>query len=118
MSRTKSSKARFGQASNPKVLLPPVTGIAVDSDRQRIWIARNRVLTTAYWADGAYKAYDEVSAEKISAIINEEVFESLDGPIVRLTALDTPVPFSPPQEEFFLPKVSDVVREARKLLAY
>ena len=57
-------------------------------------------------------------AGEISAIINEEVFESLDGPIVRLTALDTPVPFSPPLEEFFLPKVSDVIREARKLLAY
>ena len=57
-------------------------------------------------------------AGEISAIINEEAFESLDGPIVRLTALDTPVPFSPPQEEFFLPKVSDVVREAKNLIAY
>jgi len=57
-------------------------------------------------------------AGEISAILNEECFESLDGPIVRLTALDTPVPFSPPQEEFFLPKVSDVVREATKLMAY
>jgi len=57
-------------------------------------------------------------AGEISAIINEEAFDSLDGPIVRLTALDTPVPFSPPQEEYFLPKLSDVVREARKLLAY
>jgi 2-oxoisovalerate dehydrogenase E1 component beta subunit len=57
-------------------------------------------------------------AGEISAIINEEAFEALDGPIVRLTALDTPVPFSPPQEEFFLPKVSDVIREARKLRAY
>ncbi len=57
-------------------------------------------------------------AGEISAIINEEVFDDLDGPIVRLTALDTPVPFSPPQEEFFLPKVSDVIREARKLGAY
>jgi len=57
-------------------------------------------------------------AGEISAIINEAAFESLDGPIVRLTALDTPVPFSPPQEEFFLPNVSDVVCEARKLLAY
>ena len=36
----------------------------------------------------------------------------------RIAALDTPVPFSPPQEEFFLPKVSDVVREARRLKAY
>jgi 2-oxoisovalerate dehydrogenase E1 component beta subunit len=57
-------------------------------------------------------------AGEISAIINEEAFDALDGPIVRITALDTPVPFSPPQEEYFLPKVSDVVREARKLHAY
>jgi len=57
-------------------------------------------------------------AGELAAIINEEAFDSLDGPIVRIAALDTPVPFSPPQEEFFLPKVSDVVREARRLKAY
>ncbi len=57
-------------------------------------------------------------AGEISAIINEKAFDALDGPIVRITAPDTPVPFSPPQEEFYLPKVSDVVREARKLHAY
>ncbi|HWF04898.1 MAG TPA: alpha-ketoacid dehydrogenase subunit beta, partial [Candidatus Angelobacter sp.] len=54
-------------------------------------------------------------AGEIAAIINEEAFEDLDGPIVRITALDTPVPFSPPLEHFFLPKVEDVVREAKKL---
>jgi len=57
-------------------------------------------------------------AGEIAAIINEEAFDDLDAPIVRITALDTPVPFSPPQEEYFLPKVADVVREARKLKAY
>jgi len=57
-------------------------------------------------------------AGEIAAIINEEAFDDLDGPIVRITALDTPVPFSPPLEHFFLPKVEDVVREARKLHAY
>ena len=57
-------------------------------------------------------------AGELTSIINEEAFDELDGPIVRITALDTPVPFSPPQEEFFLPKVGDVVREARKLKAY
>jgi len=57
-------------------------------------------------------------AGEIAAIVNEEAFDSLDGPIVRLTALDTPVPFSPPQEDYFLPKVSDVIREVRKLLSY
>ncbi|MCU1307475.1 MAG: branched-chain alpha-keto acid dehydrogenase component [Acidobacteriaceae bacterium] len=57
-------------------------------------------------------------AGEIAAIINETCFDDLDGPIVRITALDTPVPFSPPLEKVFLPKVEDVVREARKLKAY
>ena len=57
-------------------------------------------------------------AGEIAAIINEEAFDDLDGPIVRITAQDSPVPFSPPQEEYFLPKVSDVVREARRLKEY
>jgi len=57
-------------------------------------------------------------AGEIAAIINEEVFDDLDGPIVRITARDSPVPFSPPQEEYFLPQVSDVVREARRLKEY
>jgi 2-oxoisovalerate dehydrogenase E1 component beta subunit len=57
-------------------------------------------------------------AGEIAAIINEEAFDALDGPIVRIAAQDSPVPFSPPQEEYFLPKVSDVVREARRLKLY
>src|SRR5206468_11755703 len=57
-------------------------------------------------------------AGEIAALINEEACDDLAAPIVRITALDTPVPFSPPQEEYFLPKVTDVVREARKLKAY
>jgi 2-oxoisovalerate dehydrogenase E1 component beta subunit len=57
-------------------------------------------------------------AGELAAIINEEAFDELDGPIVRITGLDSAVPFSPPQEEYFLPKVSDVVREARRLKAY
>lgn len=57
-------------------------------------------------------------AGEIAAIINEEAFDDLDGPIVRITSLDTPVPFSPPLEHYFLPKVEDVVREARKLYKY
>jgi pyruvate/2-oxoglutarate/acetoin dehydrogenase E1 component len=57
-------------------------------------------------------------AGEIAAIVNEEAFDHLDGPIVRIASLDTPVPFSPPLEEYFLPKVADVVREARRLKAY
>jgi len=57
-------------------------------------------------------------AGEIAAIINEEAFDSLDGPIVRITSQDSPVPFSPPQEEYFLPKIGDIVRESRWLVAY
>ena len=57
-------------------------------------------------------------AGELAAIISEEAFEYLDGPIRRITAPDTPVPYSPPLEEFFLPKVSDIVRVARELYAY
>jgi 2-oxoisovalerate dehydrogenase E1 component beta subunit len=57
-------------------------------------------------------------AGEIAAIINEEVFDDLDGPIVRITAMDTPVPFSPPQEERFLPQLRDVVEKARWLKSY
>jgi 2-oxoisovalerate dehydrogenase E1 component beta subunit len=57
-------------------------------------------------------------AGELAALISEEAFDYLDGPIRRITAPDTPVPFSPPLEEFFLPKISDVLRVARELHAY
>ncbi len=55
---------------------------------------------------------------EISALISEYCFDHLDGPILRIAAPDTPVPYSPPLEEFFLPKVDDVLRAARKLATY
>ena len=57
-------------------------------------------------------------AGEMAAVIAEDAFEYLDGPIRRITAPDTPVPYSPPLEEFFLPQVSDVVRVARELNDY
>ena len=57
-------------------------------------------------------------AGEVAAIINEEAFDYLDAPVVRITSKDTPVPFSPPLEEWFLPNVGDVVREAKRLVAY
>jgi 2-oxoisovalerate dehydrogenase E1 component beta subunit len=55
---------------------------------------------------------------EIAAVIAEKAFEHLDGPIVRVTALDTPVPFSPPLEAEFAPDVNKVCAAARKLIAY
>jgi 2-oxoisovalerate dehydrogenase E1 component beta subunit len=55
---------------------------------------------------------------EIVARIAEKAFEHLDGPIVRIAPPDTPVPYSPPLEEAFLPQVADVVAKARELAAY
>lgn len=57
-------------------------------------------------------------ASELAALIAEQAFEDLDGPIVRVTAPDTPVPYSPPLEEYFLPNAQKVIAAARKLAAY
>ena len=57
-------------------------------------------------------------AGELTAVINEDAFEYLDGPVTRVTSIDTPVPYAPPLEEFFLPQVDDVLRAARSLSAY
>ena len=55
---------------------------------------------------------------EIAARIAAKAFDFLDGPVLRVAAKDTPVPYSPPLEEFFLPQVGDVLDAARILLDY
>ncbi|MEX1357205.1 MAG: alpha-ketoacid dehydrogenase subunit beta [Gaiellaceae bacterium] len=55
---------------------------------------------------------------EIAATIAEEAFESLDAPIKRIAAPDTPVPFSPPLEKAFIPQVEDVAAGLRELAEY
>jgi 2-oxoisovalerate dehydrogenase E1 component beta subunit len=55
---------------------------------------------------------------EITATITEEGFESLDAPVKRVAAPDTPVPFSPPLEKAFIPQVEDVVAAVRDLAEY
>jgi 2-oxoisovalerate dehydrogenase E1 component beta subunit len=57
-------------------------------------------------------------AGELAALISSKAFEDLDGPIVRVTSPDTPIPFSPPLEEYFLPNAQKVADAARKLAAY
>lgn len=57
-------------------------------------------------------------AGEITARINERAFEFLDGPILRVTAHDTPLPYAPTLEDFVLPQTADIVKAARWLLAY
>jgi 2-oxoisovalerate dehydrogenase E1 component beta subunit len=55
---------------------------------------------------------------EIVATIMEESFESLDAPVKRVAAPDTPVPFSPPLEKKFIPQVEDVLAGLRDLAEY
>jgi len=57
-------------------------------------------------------------AGEITARINEQAFEWLDGPILRVTAHDTPLPYAPTLEDYVLPQTADIVTAARRLLAY
>jgi 2-oxoisovalerate dehydrogenase E1 component beta subunit len=57
-------------------------------------------------------------AGEIAAIVCESAFEDLDGPVMRVTGLDTPVPYAPPLEERFLPSTEKIVAAARELAQY
>lgn len=55
-----------------------------------------------------------VCAEIAFQVMNE-AFDYLDAPIERVAAADVPVPFSPPLEQYIMPKVEDIVGAAKRL---
>ena len=57
-------------------------------------------------------------AGEIAARINEHAFEWLDGPVLRVTAADVPIPYAPTLEDYVLPQTADIVKVARHLAAY
>ena len=83
---------------------------------------RNAVLTLARECNRVLIIHEDTRTgsigESLAAIIQEEAFEFLDAPVRIVGALDTPVPYSPPLEEFFLPGDEQIERAARLLLAY
>ena len=58
-----------------------------------------------------------VGAE-VSALISENCFDYLDGPIIRIAAPDTPVPYSAQMEEVFIPQPKEVINAVEKLMRY
>ena len=58
-----------------------------------------------------------VGAE-VAAMIAERAFEHLDAPVARLAPPNTPVPFSPPLEDAYLPQVSDIESAVERLSAW
>ncbi|MBU4511077.1 alpha-ketoacid dehydrogenase subunit beta [bacterium] len=52
---------------------------------------------------------------EIAATIGEEGFDFLDSPIIRVTAPDTPVPFSPYLEDIYLPNEKKIVKAIKNM---
>jgi pyruvate/2-oxoglutarate/acetoin dehydrogenase E1 component len=57
-------------------------------------------------------------AGEITARINEQAFEWLDAPVLRVTAADVPLPYAPPLEDYVLPQTADIVKAVRHLARY
>jgi pyruvate dehydrogenase E1 component beta subunit len=55
-------------------------------------------------------------AGEISAIINEDMFDLLDAPVVRVGALNTPVPFAPVLEQYYLPNSKDIIKAIKEIV--
>ena len=57
-------------------------------------------------------------AGEIAMRVSESAFEWLDAPMLRVTAIDSPVPYSGVLEDYFLPQTEDIVTAARYLVNY
>jgi pyruvate/2-oxoglutarate/acetoin dehydrogenase E1 component len=57
-------------------------------------------------------------AGEIALRVSERAFEWLDAPMLRVTAIDAPVPYAASQEDYFLPNSQDVVAACRYLVHY
>jgi pyruvate/2-oxoglutarate/acetoin dehydrogenase E1 component len=53
---------------------------------------------------------------EISAMIGEECFDSLDAPVVRIGALNTPIPFAKCLENLVVPNFEDIVNGIKSIL--
>ncbi len=55
---------------------------------------------------------------EIAALLAEELFDYLDAPITRVAAPDTPIPYSPSLEEFYLPGEDDIIAAVNRVIEY
>ena len=83
---------------------------------------RESILTTCKKTSKAILLHEDTLTGglggELAGIIAEYAFDYLDGPLIRITAPDTPVPFSETLEKVFLPSTDEVVRKARWLYRY
>lgn len=56
-----------------------------------------------------------VSAE-IAALVAERALDYLDAPVKRVTTPDTPIPFSPPLEQFIIPNEQSIIKAVKEVV--
>jgi len=91
---------------DPRTLQPLDTATIVESVRKT-----NRVIVV----HEAVK-FGGLGAE-VAAQIQEEAFDHLDAPVVRIAAPFSPVPFSPTLEQHYLPSTTDIEAGIRAIVA-
>lgn len=89
---------------DPRSLYP----LDVDLIAQSIGKTHHVVIVTEENKRGGYGG-------EISAIIGETMFDLLDGPVVRVGALNSPVPFAPVLEQFYLPNALDIIKAVKEI---
>lgn len=89
---------------DPRTLVPFDTELVVNSVRKtgRVVIV-DECNRTGGWAG-------EAAAE-----IQEKAFDHLDAPVKRVTAPDTPVPFAPVMENFYVPDENDILAAVKEI---
>ncbi len=54
-------------------------------------------------------------ASELAAMISEEAFDDLDGPVKRVSALDSPIPYAPQLEGRVIPQEADIIAAVKEL---
>ena len=90
---------------DPRTLVPLDTKTLINSVKK----TGRLVLVTEETKTGATTA-------EVAAIVQEEAFDWLDAPIKRVNAPDTPVPFSPPLENYFIPDNKRIAQAIRDIM--
>ena len=114
----------LGQSLDAARIVEKEDGLAVEvlDLRTLLPLDREAILATARKTGKVLVVHEDrltggIGGE-VSAIIMENAFEYLDGPVRRVAAADAHVAFSSPLEDFILPSTNKIVEAIRSLAAY
>jgi len=92
---------------DPRTLVPLDKKTIVDSVKKT---GRALIVTEAVKRSG-------FSSELAAVVAEEESFDYLDHPVVRLAGAEVPIPYDPTLEKLAVPQVDDIVAACRKMMA-